>query len=357
VPKTKLQLAIRNARDKDYLSMHDSPYDNVTLVLDDTGTQLVSTRVRHRVIMDTEHERTAKQALQCFRGTLIDGTLQPNVRLGNGLVLSGLPIHAIPRKLSRREEREKNSAFEPQSHEEPEAPPAVPSKLSRRERRRITNSGPKVETPRIRSLPHTEREAPPVVWSEPDQQERHREVSLELKAARLKAKEEELRHKEEILRWKHRAWSLEQKLAKRHSPVSKRRVGFAEERAESTERRPGLQRGIKDRPDRIKEEPSNTFLTRKDSLPDPWLASTDDPFPPDESSALRRQPELGRGTDVSGAKPMEDSTSGPQPQSSGDPFSLDSFNLDSPTPPRALADLRSRVAMPGRRIHDRRRGT
>jgi hypothetical protein len=315
----RLHLAVRSADDKERISMYDNAYSRITVGFDKTGTQPVSTRVRKQYTLGTEHKSNAEQALQTFRGTLIDGTLQPNVRLGNGLQVLSLPRHAIPRGPNRREKREKvaleheagsrtSLQLPPKSEREARATVPIPKKPITKKAYQKADSELEAEMPDNETSPDEERAIFQTVSSQPNQKARRKEIALERKAAELRAKEKELEHKNEILRLKYRAWRLEQKLAERDSAVSTRRP-------ENARRRPGVRRGY-------------------------------DVDKPGEPPKARQRPST-----------MEESSPGPQVESTGDHFAVDEFTLDEPTPPSALANLRSRIAIPGRRTYGDRRRT
>jgi hypothetical protein len=305
--------------------MDDSPYGRISIVLDETGTQRISESVHKQYMLHSKHEYRAMLALRSFRGTLVDGTLQPNIRLGNGLQVFGLHSHTnpgMPKRMEKREEtaleHETNSRASlqtpPQSEREapatvpiPKTSPAVPRKLSRRAKRREVVLEREAAELRVETPPRVEHATPPAVLREPDQKSRRQKLALERKAAELQAKEKELEQKAEILRWKYRAWDLEQKLARSHSAISKRRPGSTESAR--------LRRGFDvDRP----EKPLK---------------------------ARRRSPK------------MEEWSPGCHVESTDDHFPLDEFTLGDPTPSPALANLRSRVTAPARQTLGARRRT
>ena len=66
----------------------DDPFESVELSLDPTGRRPVSAHFDDAPQLSYVHRLRTTAVLETFRGTLVDGRLQPNVGLGNGLRLS-----------------------------------------------------------------------------------------------------------------------------------------------------------------------------------------------------------------------------------------------------------------------------
>jgi hypothetical protein len=93
---------MRSAQDKERVSTHDSSFDSMTLVPNKAATRIQNLRIHDPVILGTDDVNRLQEALRAFRGTLIDGVLQPNVRLGNGLDLYSPPKQVATRPRSKR---------------------------------------------------------------------------------------------------------------------------------------------------------------------------------------------------------------------------------------------------------------
>lgn len=209
----------------------DPPFENVELSLDPTGTRPVSARFSDAPQLKYEHRLRNSQALETFRGTLIDGILQPNVRLGNGLRLSTKPEMLKPqitqkRRARNQEARRRNSTaplLDKQSpkplHQSPTPSPRHPTLPTR----------PATSLPQPHMHPRAldlERREALIARREQDliklqQQLLHTmhsaartDTQPDTKIAHIEARERALEQKEELLRYKRKTWLLEQKLAK-----------------------------------------------------------------------------------------------------------------------------------------------
>jgi hypothetical protein len=387
-------LVVRNARNSKGVSIHASLFDDVTLALNGAVTQIQDCQLHDRVVLSKDDLNSLRDAVRTFRGTLIDGILQPNVRLGNGFDIQGLPNQFIPRPRSRRQEREAKrqravalraqlgvKCIEPGTvpidlirkvgvtvkkdieliaetqrsrslpHAEPRARSANPSKLSQARKDGIIIQKDiklRARTPKAKSPPRVEGNVRPAIPNKPNQEELIQRTTLELQAAerRLKEKEEELQLKEETLRRNYRAWSLEQRLVKQQHAMSSRPRKIEE-------RHPRYLRTTStNTPYTITEKPQHA------SFPDPWLPRTGGPIPSSKSSkAVRHSKSARDDVNTSNRPPKTPRTPStieelrPQSdfESSRDASPLNNFKLDEHTPPAALATLRSRIAIPGRR--------
>lgn len=117
-----------------------------------------------------------REALLTFRGTLVNGTLQPNVRLGNGLTLRGM--HNVGVDAESLTPRNTHKAMR-----------------------------------KVESKPQSLEAQKPV---------RRGMSALASKKLALQAKERELALKEELLQWKQKTFGLAQKLAKHENRTQRR---------------------------------------------------------------------------------------------------------------------------------------
>jgi hypothetical protein len=200
-PNTVAFLA-RNARDGERVTVPDEPVENVVLSLNETSTVIVSATVKDATRLNSAQRVQNSIALRTFRGTLVDGILQPNVRLGNGL------------KLSANEKLPRNGAASTKQSSQPSAPRQDASqsegydlkrreaKIVQRERDLLLLQQQLILQSNHQSGP-TAPEAATALTPE-----------FERRVAELEAKERELEQREELLRWKRKTWLLEQKLAR-----------------------------------------------------------------------------------------------------------------------------------------------
>jgi len=271
VRENTYRLVARNAQDLQRVSVADSPFENVELDLDSTGSRPVSARFSDATPFKPKHRARNSEALETFRGTLIDGVLQPNVRLGNGLRLSNNPdildseITETRKKATRRskdaapspEPRRKplrqldvHSSRNPPLSQESDRP-RLPTRLQSRalpwardlERREAQIAERERELLQIqqRLLLQTVRNqsSPPrpnqTVRSPPESNTPHEHRTQRLasahtddessvKVADIEARERALQQQEEILRYKRKVWLLEQKLAQATGRPPSRRV-------------------------------------------------------------------------------------------------------------------------------------
>lgn len=77
----------RNARDREHATAFGRVWEHITITLNPTVSPLISVRAHPFKGWNISQRNMINDALDTFRGTLIDGTLQPNVRLGNGLCI------------------------------------------------------------------------------------------------------------------------------------------------------------------------------------------------------------------------------------------------------------------------------
>jgi hypothetical protein len=344
-----LHMLARNAQEGQRLTAVDHPFENVELSLDHTGSQPISARFNDAPQLSYAHRLRNAEALETFRGTLVNGMLQPNVRLGNGLRLSikanilkpqitkkrrarnheakelresvGLPPRA-PAKLLDRLGVSRDRPL-PQRSDSPPPATMLPfprrpaprrdhdlerreAQIAQRERQliqlqqqlllqtmRTQNDRPRRERTR-RSPPrdsYYSRE-----YRTPTPTRVHRDMDADSNATVIDAREKALAQEEELLRYKRKAWLLEQKLA-------------AQTTGRPTPRRERYQR------DRYQQDAN--VQNQGSQYPD---------WPP----------------------PGHEAVPDPQHGGSGDEFPSGEFDLDDSSPPKALETLRSRIRLPDR---------
>ncbi|KAH7078882.1 hypothetical protein BKA63DRAFT_563550 [Paraphoma chrysanthemicola] len=181
---TSLRLLARNAQDGERSSIAAQRFEKVVIAQDETeGLPLSGGRkITPPLNMECRQGQYIQQALQTFRGTLVDGILQPNVKLGNGLLLALEPYPSNSVKPQKKDTG---------AHEEREI---------------IRTQEEILEKWRSPSLDKThEGRTSDCDPAAPD-------ALFAAKVAMLEAKERELQYREEILRWKRKTWWLEQRL-------------------------------------------------------------------------------------------------------------------------------------------------
>jgi hypothetical protein len=229
----------------------------------------------------------AKAALLHFRGTLLDGVLRKDVRLGNGLSIIG--------------------NVEPQlsSEDTKDVVQEVPTKASR--------SSPTSSSYRQRPKPSFEH-----------QNAKRRNTELDIRIALLETKEREMEHREEILRWKHKAWRLEQELAQQNRSFISKPLTPPQEDMKMDDLHP----------------PMNSHV---DHLEESGQIAIDDIQPQRDTDMDDLQlvaNESAESLKVHNPDPEL------QPENADEPFP---FNLAEPAAPQALKAIRSRMALPSRR--------
>jgi hypothetical protein len=107
-----LHMLARNAQEGQRLTAVDHPFENVELSLDHTGSQPISARFNDAPQLSYAHRLRNAEALETFRGTLVNGMLQPNVRLGNGLRLS-IKANILKPQITKKRRARNHEAKEP----------------------------------------------------------------------------------------------------------------------------------------------------------------------------------------------------------------------------------------------------
>jgi len=154
-----LRLVARKVHDGEHIKTAEILFEHFTVSFDETTHEYIHSTITGGSYLSLQLNSAVQRALRTFRGTYVDGTLQPNVRLGNGLEILDMP-----------------TAMKAGSVEEANA-------------KRATLQG----------------------YSNPglsQQQSALREV--ELREALLEARARELDAREEGLRWKQKAFELQQ---------------------------------------------------------------------------------------------------------------------------------------------------
>ncbi|KAB2107753.1 hypothetical protein AG0111_0g4474 [Alternaria gaisen] len=260
--RNTFRIMARNAQDDQRVSVVDPPYEDVELTLDPTESRPISASFNDAPQLSYGDMLRNSEALKTFRGTLIDGTLQPNVRLGNGLHLSlkpqikkpwlaekkqaqtpkakrsreaaGLPPNAPARHLHSLDVQSPTGPPLPSNVHKPkpsrQAPPQErdvelrEAQLAQRERELIQLQQELLrQTLRIQSTlprqdrhprfsPHHDSNANKHRTREPTEARIHSEYDTT--AADIEAKKEALAQKEMISKYKRKVWLLEQKLAR-----------------------------------------------------------------------------------------------------------------------------------------------
>ena len=293
-----LQVLARNAYNSQRVTVVDAPFEHVDLQLDNSRRHITSARFKDAPLLSPKYRFGSSKALETFRGTLINGTLQPNVHLGNGLHVSSNP--AIKRRQiveSRRLRNYETKVFRkslglrdlipaglvnqcrdtpPTDHPKPEPPVSARQQVPQRQ---------EAQQPRKAALIR-ELRPPPLMDSLPSVHEQDIEQG-EAEIARR-----ELEQRGEILRWKRKTRALEQQLAM----VTRGRSPTASDRHHNAVN--GRQRKTKDGRNRSHKQ---------------------------------------------------EASSDPHDEIAGEESALDAFDFNDAAPPAALAKLRSRIQLPTRK--------
>lgn len=309
----------RNVKDGVQPLVEDQPAQSVIMKLDETGTYPVSADIRDALPLKYEYRVLIHNALNTFRGTLVDGKLQPNVLLGNGFdlsIISGIlspevkAIESLPdtkakrqkidefpdRPLARRSDKTTMSTSRKRSPASFPSSPRVQDEDLRRREADVTRREQDLIRLQLESTTQTSTNATLRLPQGDEATPLAPGVSLssvfKKKAAELAAKERELEQREELLRWKRKAWLLEQKLARATGDFVK----------------------------------------------------TDHPHLKGDEYDEPQASEAPKAHAVS-----HDSAESGFHESLGDTVSSSAFDLDNPAPPRDLAKLRSRLEFPTKR--------
>ncbi|KAF2032271.1 hypothetical protein EK21DRAFT_110215 [Setomelanomma holmii] len=374
--RNSLRLLARNAEDSERLSTATQPYERVLLTLDSTATRPESASFKDIPPLNMEHRQDIRQALQNFRGTLMDGVLQPNVRLGNGLLLKPEPYMKLAHQQRMRRPGTKGGSLPKRREAGDESSHDIPLKLL--DQLGVHKSGRRPSPSAVQQEVLDRREAE-VAQREWDlirlqhglllrstnehnqfqlgketpcriQKERSPRVASGaigsehgLKAAQLEAKERELAHREEILRWKRRTWWLEQKLQEASKQATRGRTKSPRRSIVAAQTR---------------KEPRNDPTPRAGGS-GPNIESRGDATPfydfdLDEAAATQPRSSTEGAVTVRTREEQQElsarqgSNLGTDMRSTGDAFLFDDFDLDEATTPQPPRTSRSRIALPTR---------
>jgi hypothetical protein len=154
-----LRLVARKVHDGEHITTAEIPFEHITVSFDETTHEYIHSTITGGSKLTLKQNSAVEKALRTFRGTYVDGTLQPNVRLGNGLELLDVPAAMEARSV--KQANEKRAILQ-------------------------GSSKPEVSQPQSASK------------------------ELELKEALLEARARELNAREEGLLWKQKAFELQQ---------------------------------------------------------------------------------------------------------------------------------------------------
>jgi hypothetical protein len=306
-----LRLLARNAQDGQRISVVDPPFENVELNLDPTASYPISARFNDAPQLKYEHRLRNSQALETFRGTLVDGILQPNVRLGNGMRLSTKPEILKPQITEKRRARNHEARrLRESAHPPSEAPvKSLHQSDMPSSRKRILPTRPERSTSPLPKTPRDldlERREAQIAKRERELIQLQQQLLLrtthnspgiraeaepDSKLAIIEARERALEQKEELLRYKRKTWLLEQKLAQATARFPSRRR-FRETETDVQESDPNVPYSV---------EPNHEAMSESNHA-----------------------------------------------DSHGEQHG--NYTLDNPSPPEALKNLRSRIQLPTRKM-------
>ncbi|KAF1947350.1 hypothetical protein EJ02DRAFT_365678 [Clathrospora elynae] len=332
----------RNAQDGQRVQVTDPPFQAVALSLDPTGNHPVSARFQDAPQLKYEHRVRSTEALETFRGTLVDGVLQPNVRLGNGLGLSDKPTILKPQVQEKRRTRNYEAR---KLREEVGLPPRAPAKL-------LDRLG--VRSPRDRpSPPRFDRPQPPRFDRPTPVQDR----DLERREAQVAQRERELiqlqqqlllqtmrnqntrPHRERVSQYPPR----DNTYSREHRTPASARAPTATKSDPKTADIEARERALEQREELLRFKRKTWILEQK-------LAQATG-RPPPAQEAYEGDVDAPKRTSQPPYEPPSRRVAATEPEhrSSGDDFPSTDFDLDA-SPPEALKTLRSRIQLPSRRI-------
>lgn len=305
------------------MSVVDPLFENVELSLDPTGSHPVSARFNDAPQLRYEYRLQNSQALETFRGTLIGGILQPNVRLGNGLHLSNKPEILKPQITAKRRARNQEAR-----------------RLNEREH---LSSNLPVKQPHQLNMPFSRERTPPerLGRSTPPLRKSPRDLDLERREAQIAKREQELIQLQQQLLQTMQAQSIKSNQEKIHGkqthdspdPETETKLAAIEARERALEQKEELLR-----------------YKRKTWLLEQKLAQVTARSPPrhrlreTEASAQERDGDVSSNTEMEQEASLESGFNG---TNQGRPRG---YSLDDTTPPEALERLRSSIQLPTRRM-------
>lgn len=331
-----LRILARNVQDGQRVSVVDPPFESVELALGPSGSRPVSTRFSDAPQLKYQHRVQIAEALQTFRGTLIDGTLQPNVRLGNGLRLSPNPEIRKPQGAEKRRARDREANELRGSTHPPSKAPA----------KRLHQSDVPIPREHTQSAPLDKYTPPPPKHSPHDNIE-HRDAQIAQRERELIQMQQQLSaqtvlvqnsalHREQVER--EYAQLVHEPTGMPAGSVSDARIREARARERSRETKAVLLRYIKQKVELSEFKTKVSILEQQ--LAEQKLAQATAHTPPHHRF---RQPE----TEVQGHdENIHDETGAHHDGSSAE--QLRDYSLDNMPPPQALKNLRSRIQLPTR---------
>ncbi len=330
-----LRILARNAQDGQRVSVADPPFENVELTLDPTESRPISARFNDAPQLKYEHRLRNSEALETFRGTLVDGVLQPNVRLGNGLRLSNKPEILKPQITEKRRARNHEAA---KLRESVGLGPKASAKL-------LDRLG--VRSAKERPSPSTVRKPKPSPRALPQDHD------LELREAQLAQREREL------LKLQHQL--LLQTMRNQDSPSRRERYSRSQPRDDSypnkhRTREPAEARtytesdtiaaDIEARKKALEQEEELLRYKRKAWLLEQKLAQATARLPPRRTAReYDSEAQEHRAQYSSEFRPESEADTDAQYNNDG---SSDGYDLDNSPPTEALESLRSRMQLPTR---------
>jgi hypothetical protein len=334
--ENKLRILARNAQDGQRVTVIDPPFENVELDLDPTNSRPISARFNDIPQLRIDQRMRNSEALKTFRGTLIDGVLQPNVRLGNGLRLSNKPDILSPRFIEKRRARDRDVRL----RERVSLPPKASAKLL--DRQDMGSEMAQTRRPGRKPLPRTPPRTP------------SRDRNLEYREAQLAGRERELiRIQQQLLRQTMRLQNSSQH-RERHVMSQPRDNGYPNKRRtrESTEARTYTESDttaadIETRRKALEQEEELLRYKRKAWLLEQKLAESTPRRPrrraaPQYDTEVQDYDDTGRSPNVTTER---ESVPDAQQDNGGAPSDAD---LDNVSPIEALQNLRSRMQLPTR---------
>jgi hypothetical protein len=333
LPTPNLHLFARNASDGDHFLRKGRPFEYVDIAFDKNTFEPLLTSVGGSASTIDDRGLAISKALLYFRGTFVDGILQPNVRLGKGLQ----PLNEWPMLEPRESEQTKTRETQVET---------ITKKVSCSVK--VPSTKPCVEQPKTQSARAKPNTQPMKPSRRPrDGLEAQKALEeLKMREAALLAKSRELEVKEEALRWKHKMFLLEQKMAKMSvNPMDGPRTVTLrpnDRKAVSTDRRSSRRSPF---PRSGMDRPNRTSMER------PQPQDSSDPSPPYEQRKSDRRQSLGPKSQSgnSGDSSSHISDTASEPKDHDDIFPYNEFSVDDPTPPSALSALRSRLHQSGTR--------
>ncbi|KAH3949025.1 hypothetical protein HBI70_124770 [Parastagonospora nodorum] len=100
-----LRLVARKVHNGEHITTAEIPFEHITVSFDETTHEYIHSTITGGSNLTLKQNSAVEKALRTFRGTYVDGTLQPNVRLGNGLELLDMPAAMEARSVKQANEK------------------------------------------------------------------------------------------------------------------------------------------------------------------------------------------------------------------------------------------------------------